>query len=319
MPAALTNVQTYFRTSATVIHINYRKAADEVPPLWPGTFNERSPDPQRDFITSQPTTALGTFAVQDEGGPPRYDSTYEQTPVTAIMTKFGLAYTITEDAELNDVANLLATLPGDLARSSNYSQDLQFWPVFSLAFTSGVNGADGQPLCSASHPLGFGVGSTAPVYGTYSNYAGASALTPESLQAGLNTFANMVDERGNPSNMTAEKLLCRTELWKTAVEVVSSPDRTYTQDVKVNVVRDATEVRVIRYLASANAWFLLSAKGSRPGRNNHSINTAFKYRNKQRTGDDWETGNMGHRSNWKAAWWFDDWRGIYGSLGYANS
>lgn len=319
MPTGLTNTQTYFKHSASVIHVSYRKAADNVPPLWPDTFNERASDPQRDFITDQPVTGLGNFAVQDEGGVPRYDNVYEQTPVTAIMTKFGLAYTITEDAEMNDVANLLAELPGDLARSSNFSQDVTFWPTIQLAFTAGVIGADGQTLCSALHPLGFTVGSVTPRYGTYSNTLGATALTPESLQAGLNTFALMVDERAQPTNMTAERLICRPELWKTAVEVVASPDRTYTQDVKVNVVKDATEVRIVRYLSSVNAWFLLSAKGAKPGRNNHSINVSFKYRNKQRTWEDGETGNMSHRSNFKAAWWWSDWRGICGSQGFANS
>ena len=167
---SLISTQSFFKHSTTVIHTSFMKAADGVAPMWPSTFNDRAPDPQRDFITDQPYTALGTFGVQDEGGPPRYDAPYEQTPVTALMTKYGLAYKITEDAELNDVANLLADLPGDLARAMNYSQDLNFWPIFVLAFTAGVNGADGQPLCSASHPLGFSVGSTTPVNGTVSNY-----------------------------------------------------------------------------------------------------------------------------------------------------
>lgn len=302
------NTSTFFQSNSKVLKAVYVQNIKKVPPLYQEVFNTLDVDMKRPFVTFQPIIEMGTLAVKPEGSNPAFDQAIEGIPTTFLYQTFALAYKITEEAELEDAMSLIKRLPGMLAYSEQVTKDLLFWQVFNLAFTAGVNGADGVALCSAAHPL-IGNGGA-----TFSNTASNLALSPEALQAAYISFHTMLSDRGLPMYKTPKQLIIPPQLQKVAEEILGSQYYPYSNENRTNVVQKSVTPLVSRYLTSSTAWFVAAGKGDIEG-DSHSLVTGFKWQNRQRTWVDESTGNMNHRTSFRATYGFKNWRGIWGTQG----
>lgn len=305
---------TFYQAATKVVKATFIKNANKVKPLYTEVFAASSNDSKRPFMTVLPIVELGTMSLKPEGSTPVFDQAYEGTATTFNFLTYALAYKITEEAELEDAKDLIKKLPAMLAYSEQVTKELLFWNVFNLAFTSGVNGADGVPLCSASHPLG---GGTAAAYGTVSNSGGSTALTPESLQNAYIAFETLNSDRNLPSFRTPKKLVVPPQLHKVAQEILGSPYYPYSNENKVNVVNGTVDLLVSRYITSNTAWFLTSAPGGIDNLegDTNSLVVSFKWQNKTRAWVDEATGNMNQRASFRCTYGWVDFRGFYGSQG----
>ena len=303
------NTSTFFQSNSKVLKAVYVQNMKKVPAVYQEVFNTLDVDMKRPFATFQPIIEMGTLAVKQEGANPAFDQPIEGIPTTFLYQTFALAYKITEEAELEDAMALIKRLPGMLAYSEQVTKDLLFWQAFNLAFTSGVNGADGVPLVSTAHPL---IG--APGNPTFSNSGGTVALSPEALQAAYISFHTMLSDRGLPMYKTPKQLVIPPQLQKVAEEILGSPYYPYSNENRTNVVQRSVTPLVSRYLTSPTAWFVLAGKGDIEG-DSHSLVTGFKWQNRQRTWVDESTGNMNHRTSFRATYGFKNFRGFWGSQG----
>jgi|SRR5271166_1438955 len=308
--AAIHSTSTYFQAASKVLRRVFIKTAKEVPVLYSHIFNIEQNDTKRPFMTVLPIVGLGTLALKPEGAGPAFDQSFEGTATTFNFLTYALAYKITEEAELEDAQNLLSRLPRMLAYGEQITKELLYWNVLNFAFTAGVNGADGVTLANAAHPLAGNPGIT------FSNTAGSTALTPESLQNAFINFQTLVDDRNLPIYRTPRYLVVPPQLHKVAEEVLGSPYYPYSSENKVNVVEGKLQLLVSRYLTltSPPAWYVLSGVGDIEDDTN-SLVVSYKWQNKQVTWMDGATGNMSHRTSFRATWGWVDWRGVYGSQG----
>lgn len=308
--AATHNTSTYFQANSKVLKKVYIKTAEKVPVLYPEVFNVVDNDMKRPFMTYLPIVGLGTMALKPEGAAALFDQSFEGVATTFNFLTYALAYKITEEAELEDAKDLLARLPAMLAYGEQITKELLIWNILNLAFTAGVNGVDGQPLCSTTHTLAGAPGINV------SNTAGSTALTPESLQNSFIAFETLVDDRNLPIYRTPKQLVVPPQLHKVAEEVLGSPAYPYSNENKTNVVAGKLDLLVSRYitLTSPPAWFVLAGKGGIEG-DSHSLLCSYKWQHRQRMWMDNDSGNVNHRASFRISFGFGDFRGVYGSQG----
>lgn len=277
-------------------------------------------DPRRRYIQYLPYAGLGSFQEKIEGAAPAFDAPFEMIPTQAVFNTYALAAMMTEESELEDPIGLKGKIPRMLAKSERNTKDLQIASLLNLGFSSEQVGADGQPLFSASHPLGpiaTPTGVVSQVGQTFSNTLGNSDLTPETLHQGELIFETTLDDRGKKDRRTTKWLVVPTNLEKIAKEVLGTPYKPYTPDNTVNTEYQAQELYTWRDLTNPFAWFLLGNKGEPDTEDNdcHGLAVWFKYQNKVKSWEDPMTSNFFIKSRYRMALAFWTWRSAVGSQG----
>lgn len=306
MPSLISN-QQFFRMTSTVVTKKYTNTIQKEPETYSSVLNE-VPAGKLPFIQLQPYTGMGLMSQMIDGAAPALDSPSELTAFTATFLKYGLGYEYTEDAEDDDVANMLGKLSGMLAYSRVITEEYLYWNIFNQAFNSGVPGKDGVALCSNAHPIAKLAGQT------QSNFPGAISLAPESLFAARMSFKALLDDRGVPIRRTPATLLVPLELENTAGEINQTDDYPYSDENRKNMEKGKLRTKVSRYLTSATAWFVLAAKGEL-GTDAHPLFVSHKYKDRQKTWTDPKLGVFGHKAYFRSTWGFPEWYGTYGSQG----
>lgn len=306
--AAIHNTGTFFQSSTKIVRKIYAKVAVKVKPLYQEIFATVPDEDGRSYFTYQPIVELGTFANLIEGGIPALDQSYEGTPTTFNFVTYALMYEITDDARLEDAKKLLRRLPGFLAYSEQITQELLIWNILNLGFS--VNGADGVPLFSASHPL------AGPQGGTISNTASNLAFSPEALQTVLINFQTLASDRNLPQYRTPEQVVAPPQLQKPIEETLNAKYYPYSAENRPNVVAGALSPVISRYLTSSTAWYVLGKKqGQDLESDGHSLLYSFKYRGKTKSGVDEKTDNFFQKSKFRLTYGWADFRGAWGTQG----
>lgn len=134
--------------------------------------------------------------------------------------KLGLSMGITQEAIDDNKHKEITNLAKRLGRSMTYTKDLIAHQMLVNAWSSSYPGADGQPLCSASHPI--------PGGGSYSNTA-AVPQNPSRVSLALTRVAvkKLPGHDGYIQGYDMEKLLCTLEqehIWKGILESDKAPE-----------------------------------------------------------------------------------------------
>lgn len=306
MPSLISN-QTFFRMTSTVVTKKYTNTVQKEPETYSEVLNEY-PAGKLPFIQLQPWTHMGLMSQMIDGAAPALDSPSELKAFTATFLKYGLGYEYTEDAEDDDVANMLGKLSAMLADSRVITEEYLYWNIFNQAFNAGVPGKDGVALCANNHPIAKLAGET------QSNFPGAVALSPEALFAARQSFKALLDDKGMPIRRTPATLLVPLELENTAGEILGTTDYPYSDENRKNMEKGKLRSKVSRYLTSPTAWFVLAGKGEL-GTDSHALFVSHKYKDRQKTWTDAKLGVFGHKAYFRSIWGFPEWYGVYGSQG----
>lgn len=313
--ASVINTSTYLRSQALLVKKEYTNSAPQKPLKYPSVFNMYKGDQERRFFQYLSLVGFGTLALRGEGEVPAVDASKEGLLSYFAYTTYALRYIVTKEMVREDAKAIIPKLPGLLRYSSDITKEYLFWNVFNFAFNSGVLLADGQPLCSASHPLQ-GASAT-PGVTSYSNSLGAVPLTVETLQQAFLLMQTIPDDRGLPTYRTPVKMIYPPGLHQVAQEVLASGYYPASDENRINAVAGSVTPQPIEYLtAGANGpfpWFVMSAKGE-PGQDAHSIFASIKW-DEQRAYYDDPTESMTHSTEFRAVWGAVDGRGIVGSQG----
>lgn len=180
--------------------------------------------------------------VHYDDASPDYEIVYRPEHLTL---GFKVTQEMFEDNQFSGVFDRAANLGQSFARKRQKDAA----NLFNNAFT--VNGYDGKPLVSATHPR------SKTDDTDVSNYFGTKALTSANLEGAIIQLEELGDDRGELTGATATLLLVGRQQRKTAKELVESALTPESANNAVNVHAG------MRYLVhpriSGKKWFVMDA------------------------------------------------------------
>lgn len=248
---------------------------------------------------------VGALTAKAEGTSVTYDDPIQGGTKRFTHSTLGLGYRITEEMYEDDLyAATGKKMARSLARAVANKCEVDAWSVLNNAFsTSFVGFESAVSLCSTSHTLlGGGTVANRPTTDT--------DLSVTSLQAGVEAFEKMVDERNFPVLLRCKWVIVDPSFVWAAREILNSEHRPYTTDNEVNSLKpEGLQIFVSHYLTDTDSWFLVSAP------EDHSMQFYWRRKPRFESSDDFDTGDAKFKVTKRTSYGFDDWRGVYGSSG----
>jgi len=280
--------------------LEYKRYGEEHKEIFETESSERS------FEEETKLSGFSAAPVKDEGSAIAYDNAQEAWTARYNHETIALGFSLTEEAiEDNLYDSLSARYTKALARAMSYTKQTKAAAILNNGFTVGVNGGDGVPLFSASHPLvGGGVNSNIP--------AVAADLNETSLEAAVIQIAAWTDERGLLIAAKPKKLIIPPALMFTATRLLETEFRVGTADNDINALKSNGSIpggyAVNHFLTDPDAWFLTTDV---PNGLKHFNRVALS------TGmdGDFDTGNVRYKSRERYSFGWSDPLGMYGSVG----
>lgn len=253
-------------------------------------FNMRMTD--RDIYQTSELADLPLFMTIPEGTDYTYTSPKQGANKTIVPLKYGLGFSISEEAVDDGKFDHIADMVRKLAKSARESQEIQAMAMFNNAFTTQTT-ADGISLVNLAHVL--------PSGRTFRNQLATDAdLSQTSLDIAMSDFeTQFIGDTGIIYTMTPKSLLVYSSSKRYAKELVGSPAKPDTTDNNLNAfLDDGLEVVSSPHLTDLDAWFLLAepsqtgldvvsrkpietkAAGPDAGFDNDSIKYKSRYREK---------------------------------------
>jgi hypothetical protein len=169
-----------------------------------------------------------------------------------------------------------------------------------------VNGGDGAPLLSATHPT---------QNGNQSNIlATAADLSEVSLEAILIQIADMKDDRGLRIAAQGTQLVIPTAYTFVAERLLESQLRVGTADNDINAIRNGGYLpkgyHIMRRLTDSDQWFVQTDVPD-------GLKMFQRSPMKKGMEGDFETGNVRYKVRERYSFGATDWRGVFGSQGAA--
>lgn len=219
-------------------------------------FNMRKTD--RDIYQTSELADLPLFNTIPEGTDYTYTSPRQGANKTIVPLKYGLGFSISEEAVDDGKFDHIADMVRKLAKSARESQEIQAMAMFNNGFTTQTT-ADGVSLFNTAHVL--------PSGRTFRNQLASDAdLSQTSLDTMLTDFeTQFIGDTGIIYTMTPKILLVHSSQKRYAKELAGSPAKPDTTDNNLNAfLDDGLMVVSSPHLTDTDAWFLL-AEASQTG------------------------------------------------------
>lgn len=264
------------------------------------------------FATSQSKKAFeedvqrigfGAAPVKPEGQAVAEDSGHEGYTSRYTHETIALSFSITEEAEEDNLyGSLIQDYSAAMARAMAHTKEIKGAAPLNDGFS--VNGGDGVPWFSASHPTPVGVQSNV--------LATPSDLNETSLEQVLIQIMDMVDDRGINVAAVGKLLVIPTALTFTAIRLLQSSGRVGTPDNDLNAIKEGGFIpdgtHTMQRLSDPDAWFVKTdvPKGARHF-NRRSLKKGME--------PDFTTGNWRYKVSARYSFGRSDWRGMFGTPG----
>jgi hypothetical protein len=213
----------------------------------------------RDIWQASEIHDLDLFNEVAEGENYNFKRAKQGASKTLTIKKYGLGFSISEEAVEDGKFDMIADMTKKLARSGRESQEINAMAIFNNGFST-ETAADGQPVFDTAHTLPSGV--------TFRNELSSAAdLSATSLEAMLTDFeTQFVGDSGIIYNIMPKTILVHPSNKRLAKELIGS-------ELKVNDVSSDNSgtnamnsfreegLRVISspHLTDTDAWFMLGA------------------------------------------------------------
>jgi hypothetical protein len=248
---------------------------------------------------------LGRYVKKGEGQVYSFDEPLPGDVIRYTHQTFGLGFRVTEEMWEDDQYGIMNRLSKELAKSAAHNKEVQAHSVLNNGWNTAYKGFDGKPLFATDHPLLDGSGVLANTPTTQAD------LSPESLQAAVEYFETIVDDRGLPAQVTPKKLIVGPQNMFTAYEILDTQQVPYGNDNTVNVLatRYGITPHISHYLTDSDSWFLAADKSE------HDLNIFIRVNDEYNAADDPLTGDSINTGRHRLSTGFGDFRGVYGSQG----
>lgn len=246
-------------------------------------------------------SGLGPLISMNEGGLISYDTPVEGKAKTVTWAKFGLGFQLTKEMFEDDLHGHMRTMPRKLAKSANFTVELQNADIYNSGFGSTQLANDGLSVFNDAHTL-------LKSANTFDNNAGATSLSETSLNAALEYFEDLEDEQGFPIDMEARMLIVPVQLRGTAKVLLGTAHKPTSADNDISRVFDeGLGWMVNHYLTSTTAWFVVGTNADK--------RMYWKNRTEFISADDFATGNALFKAVNRFRPTVYDPRGLYGATG----
>lgn len=249
-----------------------------------------------------------------EGAPIPQDDPVQGYVQTYPQSQFGRGFSVTERMIRFDLFNQIAARAAGvkLAMIRKIEQDAASYLLNSYVT---ANGADGQPLASAAHPLtgSASVGTNILVSGGVTN----PALAVSALDSAQQMMAATLDDKGQLVPRMPTKLIVGPALWKTADVIFATARVPGGNNNDVNRWYNTLELVVNPYITSA--FSTVAYADSLYALIDDSMNPLVWLWGKRPTMNDgyldYDTRSVRYNGNYFASFGHSDWRGVMLSQG----
>lgn len=289
--------KTWDRTFTDLFFDNYTKIFGQGQEI----FDQINQEQPNHYIKKGMLITMGPGLQMEEGKPVPFDTFLDGPQKTVYPMKFGIALQATYEAMKDDRQGVLKQCMAKIGESMKYTIELIQTDMLNSAFvTTNRVGIDGAALVG-NHTRQDGSGVVA------SNSISGS-LSRTTLQAAIDTFTTMVDERGKPIVMMPRVLVIPPQLeWKAKELLMSEYDpESANNSINPLTVGNKLTYMVNRYLTSTTAWFVLADKA------NHDLKTYWWDKPSQMSWVDNSSDNMIFKSTMRMVPSFWNWRGVVG-------
>lgn len=256
------------------------------------------------YLREGQLAGLSSLQKRGEGEPTAFDNFIQGNEKTVYPDNFSLGFVVTENMWDDDKTGYIKKAFAELGKAAAYTRELLFWDLLNSGFVTTTRTAiDSAALFAAHTPVDGGT--------AYSNYAAsASSLTMTTLQAAMDNFEGLKNERGIPIRVKPKMLIVPTGVrWK-AEELLKSEYNPEDANNKKNTVSDkGLQFMVGHYLSSTTAWFLAADKAD------HDLRFLWRKQLSMKSFDDPDTGNAKFIASMRCLPTFFHWRGVYGNAG----
>lgn len=297
----------------TLFDAAFLQGYDDRPELYPRIARVYGPEqsPAKDRVRLTSIAGLGAPDAVDEGQEVPSDAPLQGWDKTLVFKKFGKAVDITDEALADDRLGALTEAVRRMGNGFRDWAEAKVAGVYNDAFAGAMyTGGDGKPLCAVDHPRLDG--------GPALSNRSTAALSAEALDDALTAVWGTLDNRGRMAALQPKMLLVPPKLWSTAVRLTGSPRLPGGAHNDVNPVYGlGLEVIVNPWLQAASggsdtAWFLIDPVYLDVC---YFQRTAVVSEAARETSKQVDRYQVTHR----AAFGFNEWRGVYGSTGTATA
>lgn len=272
---------------------------DGFPKQFESIFNINTSD--KAFEVTQGIADFGLVPEKPEGRGIEYDDPVQGYNQTFVHRTYGQGYRVTEEMLEDDRYKIVGPkMSKMLGRSCAITREIQAFSVLNNGF--GDVGPDGVSLFNVAHPLERG--------GTYGNRPStAAALSQTSLQLALTSFRRTVDGTGKQITIRPKTLGVPPELEFYARELIGSILKPDSANNNVNAIAGSLDIVVLDYITNPTQWFLFADKDEQ------SLQWFDRRTVRFKNSDDFDTGDIKYKVDYRSSVGYEDWRGIYSSPG----
>ena len=281
--------------------LEYKRYEDEHKEIYEIENSERS------FEEEVKLSGFNQAPVKAEGQALVYDQAQEAYISRYSHETIAMGFSLTEEAvEDNLYDSLSARYTKALARAMAYTKQVKAAAVLNNGFS--VNGGDGVPLFSASHPLIGG--------GFNSNIGTTADLSETTLEAAVIQINQWVDERGLLIVAKPRKLIISPQMQFIATRLLETELRTSISAVTTFAPNDINAIKtngifpdgytINHYLTTTNAYYI---KTDVPNGMKMFVRVPMK------TGmdSDFDTGNARYKARERYSFGYSDYLGMWGT------
>jgi hypothetical protein len=252
------------------------------------------------YIKKGEITGLGALQEVAEGGATPYEAPEQGNDKTVYFTNYALGFQITQNMWDDDLTGNMRDMPRELAKSVRYTEEVEYFDILNNSNnTTYRSGIDGKALCANNHPTIDG--------STTIDNKGTASLSQTALEASLDYFDGLVNEKNIPIKKIPKYLVIPYQLRWVAKEILQSDYKPYTGDNEINTLRDSgLQVVIGHFLTSSVYWWVLA--------DDHDLCFLRRKPTEFKSMDDFNTGNALFKATTRFATDFWNYRGVYGSF-----
>lgn len=255
-------------------------------------------------VSDQQISGLGTVPEKAEGDQFSLDEPIVGGNVDYLAVAFGLAIEFTWEAWRDELYGVFQEMVRELRRSSDNRLEVDAHAPFNNAELSGFVGFDGVSLINVAHPRLDG----GPTQANRPAIDVQFSLT--AVQAAMQAYHNMVDERGLPRLMAPSLALITPEFYHDAREILGSTGKPFVATNELNsLTADDLSWMVSHYITTSTKWFINARQGV------HDVNFFMRDAPMFDMFDDPRTKNAVATVYQRHVSGFGTWRGVFGSTG----
>lgn len=204
------------------------------------------------FEKEQEMSGFGVAGTKDQGNSVGFARLTQGIQKEYVHITYGLGAIITREMMEDDQYGFINQIPRLLSEAMHRTEETVSTAVLNNAFDTSISGADGKPLCSATHPFSGDTG------GSWSNLPSVPIdLTQTTIESAFLDILNLRDANNQRLNYQPKRLIVSRGDFFNAQKILKTQYKVGSADNDVNIISElGLDLIWTNYLTDQDAWFL---------------------------------------------------------------